>query len=876
MADGKVTIATGLDLTGAIQGMTKLKKRLEGDGVEAIKKVQDDATELIVILEETGNTGSKSMRKLSNETTKATKTLGSLKSALGKIVSILGIGFSIGAIINLGKQSLEIASDLTEVQNVVDTAFGSMSQKMEDFADTAIETYGISKLTAKNIGSTYTAMARGMGQSLDEATDKALEMTGRVADIASFYNLTIDRANTIGRAVYSGETEPLKEIGVIMTQDQLAAYALANGYSKLYKNMSAAEQLQVRQEYFLSQTSLAAGDFVKTQDSWANQTKILSERWKEFLSVLGNGLIQILTPAVKFLNQLVSAMTQALTAFNKFLGIETEISSTGSAGIADIASSMDDVTNSTEEASDAQKDLLGSYDKLNVISKDTSPSSSSSGTGTGTGSSLGGLDITESVGTDKTQFMNRQLEIMKTMLSGFVEYVRTNFGSAFENIKTGIQSNLTNTKTIFSNILEDIKMLVPPFITYLNTDFPTMLSTALNTAGNILNGTWDSINNILQTSWDSYFYPVLSKFVEVGLPLVTQFTTEAMNTFNVFFNTVKDLFDTAWDDIGVPFLDTLANITTGIWDSLKEIWDEYGKPIFDDIKDAIEKTGDTLKNIWDTIFKPIYDSVKETIDELWQKYLQPFITNVGLLVAQLIDLALRIYNNVILPIISWLVDTLGPIVSSVIANIVSTVGNIIGPIVGIINGIITVLRGVILFLDGAFSGDWQKCWEGIKLIFKGIWDTMVNIIKIPINLIIGLINTMIGAIQSGLNVCIKGINKLSFKVPDWVPAIGGNKFGFSLPTLSLGRIPYLASGAVIPPNQEFMAVLGDQKSGTNIETPLKTMIEAFETALDTRGGSTNNQPIILQLPNGKVIAELVWSEEEKRYKQTGLYQPKYS
>lgn len=793
---------------------------------QASKKLDKETKDLDKDLKQVGTTGAKSMQQISSGANKSSKSVSGLKAFLGKIVGILAAGFSIRAIVNLGKEAVNLASDLTEVQNVVDTAFGSMSQKMEDFADTAIDTYGISKLTAKNIGSTYTAMARGMGQSLDEATDKALEMTGRVADIASFYNLTIDRANTIGRAVYSGETEPLKQIGVIMTEDQLAAFALANGYATLYKNMNAAQKLEVRQAYFLSQTSLAAGDFVKTQDSWANQTKILSERWKEFLSVLGTGLIQILAPVLKFLNQFVSAMTSALTAFNKFLGINTEISATGAAGIADIADSMDDVTSSTEDATEAQKDLLGSYDKLNVISKDTSSGASGAGGGAG----AGGLDITETVDEDKTKFLDSQVGKMKKILDGFSNYVKTNFGDTFKNIGTDMKNNMSNTKTIFSNILEDIKALIPPFINYLNTDFPAMINTALATAGNVINGTWDSLNLVLSTTWDSYIYPILSKFITVGLPVLTQFKTEVIDIFNTLFNVVKNIFDTLWTEGIVPFLTLLSTVWTGVMDIVANLWTEH-------IALLLEK----------------FDGF----------------------VAKLIELGLLIYNKFILPIINWFVDMFGPAIGSAISTAIEVISNIIDPIMDVVADIFSIFGGVIDFITGILTGDWEKAWQGIVDIFGGIWDTIADIIKAPLNLVIGLINGLLTAIETGINFVIKAVNKLSFDVPDWVPGIGGKTFGFDLDEASFTKVPYLASGAVIPPNKEFMAVLGDQSSGTNIETPLKTMIEAFNAALDARGGS-NHESIILQLPNGKVIAELVWSEEEKRYKQTGSYRPKYS
>lgn len=837
---------------------------------KASKNLDKETKDLNKDLKQVGSTGAKSMQQISSGANKSSKSIGGLKASLGKIAGILAAGFSIQALVNMGKESLSLASDLTEVQNVVDTAFGSMSQKMEDFADTAIETYGISKLTAKNIGSTYTAMARGMGQSLDEATDKALEMTGRVADIASFYNLTIDRANTIGRAVYSGETEPLKQIGVIMTEDQLAAFALANGYDTLYKNMNAAQKLEVRQAYFLSQTNLAAGDFVKTQDSWANQTKILSERWKEFLSVLGSGLIQILTPVLKFLNQFVSAMTAALTAFNKFLGINTEVSATGAAGIADIADSMDDVTSSTEAANDAQKDLLGSYDKLNVISQDTS----SGGAGAG-GAGAGGLDITETVDEDKTKFLDSQVGKMKKILDGFSNYVKTNFGDTFKNIGTDMKNNMSNTKTIFSNILEDIKALIPPFINYLNTDFPALINTALTTVGNVINGTWDSLNLVLSTSWDAYFYPILAKFITVGLPVLTQFKTEAIGTFNTLFNVVKNIFDTLWTEGIVPFLTLLSTVWTGVMDIVANLWEEHGQPIFESIKTAIQGIGDTILNIWDTILKPIWNTLISALTELWTEHIAPLLEKFGGFVAKLIELGLLIYNKFILPIINWFVDMFGPAIGSAISTAIEVISNIIGPIMDVVADIFSIFGGVIDFITGILTGDWEKAWQGIVDIFGGIWDTIVDIIKAPLNLVIGLINGLLTAIETGVNFVIRAVNKLSFDVPNWVPGIGGETFGFDLDETSFTKIPYLASGAVIPPNKEFMAVLGDQSSGTNIETPLKTMIEAFNAALDARGGSSH-EPIILQLPNGKVIAELVWSEEEKRYKQTGSYRPKYS
>lgn len=875
MADGKVIIETGLDTTGATKDLNNLGKTIDNKSQKATKKLNKETISLEKNLKKAGDSGAKSMQQISSGANKSSKSIGGLRASLGKIVGILAAGFSIRGIVNVGKEAINLASDLTEVQNVVDTAFGSMSQKMEDFANTAIDTYGISKLTAKNIGSTYTAMARGMGQSLDEATDKALEMTGRVADIASFYNLSIDRANTIGRAVYSGETEPLKQIGVIMTEDQLAAFALANGYDTLYKNMNAAQKLEVRQAYFLAQTNLAAGDFVKTQDSWANQTKILSERWKEFLSVLGTGLLQILTPALKFLNQFVSAMTSALTAFNKFLGINTEVSSTGAAGIADIADGMDDVTSSTKAANDAQKDLLGSYDKLDVISKDTSSGATGAGGGAGAGTGLNGLDITESLNNSKTRAFEQQMNKLQSILDKFSKYLKSNFGDTIKKITKDFKKNFINTKNIFSKVLNDIKSLFPDFIKYLQTDFVDMVNARLNLVADVVNGLWDSWNRVFSDLWDIVIFPFLGKLTTEGLPTISKFLTEFYKLGSDTFAQFKDIFDTVWTEGAVPALYLFSDVFNDVIDLISQKWNEYGQPIFDGLRTTVEKVGSIIKNTWEKTVKPVWDELMSTLDEIWNKHAQPLLDKFSDFVGKLILLGQRILNNFILPVAREFQELFGTPIGHTIQDLIKLLGLFVDGLMDKANRIFSILNNIIDFVNNVFSGNWEGAWNNIKDVFTNIFGMITDSGRDIMNTLIWIINSVLTGIQDGINLGIRALNSLSFTVPDWIPVIGGNQFGFNIPETYIPDIPYLASGAVIPPNKEFMAVLGDQSSGTNIETPLKTMIEAFNAALDTRGGSSH-EPIILQLPNGKVIAEIVWSEEEKRYKQTGSYKPRYS
>lgn len=289
--------------------------------------------------------------------------LAQIENKIKSMAATIGLAFGVKELIDFGKRSIDAASDLAEAQNVVDTAFGAMSWKMEQFAATALETYGISELTAKNMGSTYMAMAKGMGVATDAASDMAVTLTGRLSDIMSFYNKTQSEVDTIGRALITGETEPLKAIGVVMTQTNLSAYAMAQGFAKTYDEMSSNEQLLVRYKYFLEQTALAQDDFVKTSEGWANQTRLLSERINEFMTNLGSVIMNVLTPALQFANEAVTFLNDL------FFGGNDNAEDTTAAKNAEAIT--DEVTSMGTAADKSKKklnNLLSGFDELHIIS----------------------------------------------------------------------------------------------------------------------------------------------------------------------------------------------------------------------------------------------------------------------------------------------------------------------------------------------------------------------------------------------------------------------------------------------------------------------------------------------------------------------------
>ena len=309
--------------------------------------------------------------------------LAQIENKIKSMAATIGLAFSVKELIDFGKRSVDAASDLAEAQNVVDTAFGAMSWKMEQFAATALETYGISELTAKNMGSTYMAMAKGMGVATDAASDMAVTLTGRLSDIMSFYNKTQSEVDTIGRALITGETEPLKAIGVVMTQTNLSAYAMAQGFAKTYDEMSSNEQLLVRYKYFLEQTSLAQGDFAKTSEGWANQTRLLSERINEFMTNLGSIIMNVLTPALQFANEAVTFLNDL------FFGGKTEEETTAAKNAEAVTDEITAVGTAADKSKKKLNNLLSGFDELHIISGAKSDDEESFDAGIDTSNLLG-------------------------------------------------------------------------------------------------------------------------------------------------------------------------------------------------------------------------------------------------------------------------------------------------------------------------------------------------------------------------------------------------------------------------------------------------------------------------------------------------------
>lgn len=909
-----------------------------------------------------------------------------LGSAVKKIGLLIGGAFAVGKLAQFGKECVELGSNLAEVQNVVDVTFTTMSDKVNEFAKNAMTSAGLSETMAKQYVGTFGAMSKSFGFSEAQAYDMSTALTQLTGDVASFYNISQDLAYIKLKSVFTGETETLKDLGVVMTQSALDQYALANGYGKTTSAMTEQEKVALRLAFVQKQLSAASGDFIRTSDSWANQVRVMQLQLQSLKATVGQGLINLFTPVLKVINILLGKLATLANAFKSFTELITGKKSSGQTGasgaglagtdaIADtadqygnaadnaekLADATNDTADATKKAAKAAKGYLSPLDEINNYSTDKSADSSSKVPGaTGGladqmknavqnvdyGKVAEGETVLDKISDSAKKLANLFKKLWKPFqdawkkegkntidaaniaLSGIAKLAKSVGRSLMEvwtngtgttmlttmlriaqnvlktigNIASGFADvwNKNNVGTQIIQNIADALVVVMQFIERIAADTATWAANLdfyplLESISNLTSAfapILESIGNVLEWIYNNIVLPMLKWVIEVGLPTVINLVAKVA-TFLADHQSIVEAFGAAL--IGafaaakiaelasgviksasgiataVKGLIALMTGTGGIMGGIKAIATAIGTGgIFAIAVGAAIAIGVLLYKNWDEICaaatklkdwvvektRELSESATRTLSNLKEK-----IANVW----NIIKTSTSTTWNAIKKTLSGLWNSLKSTASTVFDAIKTKVTGVWDKIKDKTSrtweSVTTFISTKVEAIKTAITDKFNAARDAVRSAFEGI----VNFIKAPINQAISIVNNAVGMI----NNAIGGIES-AFSFGPWtVPTPFGSKtIGFHATFPRIGTIPYLASGAVIPPRSEFLAVLGDQKKGNNLEAP-ESLLRQIVREESGKGQGDGNTYNVTVNASGRKLLDIIISEAEMRRNRNG-------
>lgn len=720
-----------------------------------------------------------------------------------KAGAALAAAFAVKKIIDFGKSAIELGSDLTEVQNVVDVTFPKMSKQIDAFAKNAALSFGLSETMAKKFTGTFGAMAKAFGFSEGAAYDMSTTLTGLAGDVASFYNLSQDEAYTKLKSVFTGETETLKDLGIVMTQNALDAYAMANGYGKVTAKMSEAEKVALRFQFVQDQLALATGDFSRTSDQWANQVRILSLQFDSLKATIGQGLINVLTPVIQVINTIIGKLMSLANAFKSFTELVTGKKSDTTASVQAVADAADNasgaVSGTGTAAKKAAKDIKGmstGIDELNVISPDTG-SDSSGGAGGAGGYAADEFDMGE-VDTSGVDEASNKYQVLIDRARELKDLFKTGFSIGFgdtsviDSIQNSIQGIGQNLKGIFTDpaILASAEELGNRVAVNLGKAAGSMASIGATLADNLLGGinkfleqNSQRIKNYLVSMFDisaeiadivgsfsvafstifSAFHSDSAKQITadvIGIfssafmgvtELTTKIGRDVLDALTAPFIQNRDLFKTALEDTFSavePIFSEIKSIVDEAFTKINETYDTHIKPMHDSFKQGFTEIATKFLELYNTYFLPIITNLSVQFQAFREEYLSPLIDNFMEFSGKVADAISVLWETVLKPFIIWFMEAAAPIIAEFVQNVIDGFFRFFEGVSKVVGDILTALGGLMDFIIGVFTGDWELAWEGIHTFFKGTWDSMKDALWVVINAIGSIIKTILDAIKA--------------------------------------------------------------------------------------------------------------------------------
>jgi len=816
----------------------------------------------------------KSVQKSTDGITKAFKTLKAAIIALG-----------IGKVI---KDSIMSGMEAIESENLFEVSMGNMADSARKWSNELQKTLGLNAYEVrKNVGVLYN-MTTSMGLTENSAYGLSKGLTKLAYDMASFYNISNEEAFDKIRAGITGETEPLKRLGILVDENTIKQVAYKNGIATVGAELTQQQKVMARYIAIMEQTKNAQGDLARTIDSPANQLRILRTQLELLKINLGQAfmpIVQVVLPILTNLAKWLVTVTQLISQFTHALFGVSKVQAQQANTAVKATKSQIQVGKAIKDASKKAKSAVTGFDEINQFQKQMSNNAGNIGSVKTRPIELGD----EQLG-NKGAFSEEEITNTESRVQEFADKVKQifadiwadikNYGSEIKEAFLGIEEPLQPlidmkepVKQSFDEIgktandfkenvlkpLADYLLLIfipsitktfaevfaPVFAdtaTWAIEEFSKTFKNATEDMSDLTQNTWipsleklkeaykenlaqigDSFQNLLDNTikpfvdyiLNDFIMPISDSIYKTFVPIFTDITVSAFEQFADTFAWAAEMVKDIYQTVIQPVFDLIKNIVLDTLEIIRKLWGKYGNTLLNNIKKFIKGVQDTAQKLWDNILKPIIKPFLKMLSWLWEKHISKMVEKIGEFVFKAVNGALEIYNGFIKPIVDWLIETLGPTVSNVISFILDVIGTLVGGISDVIAGVFEILGGIIDFITGIFTGNWKKAWEGVKDIFKGVFDSLYGIIKVPLNLIIDAINFV-----------IRGLNRISIDIPDWVPKYGGRSFGINIP-----RIPKLARGGII--DSPTFAMIGE--AGKEAVVPLENT--SFVNTLASAVGS---------------------------------------
>ena len=713
------------------------------------------------------------------------------------------------------------SADYIETLNVLQVAFDGNTESIRKFASTLSNTLNLDDSTIIKSAAHFKVLSKSMGMATETGEKLSELMTKMTLDLSSLYNMDFDKAQTALQYAMEGRGTSLKQrtgVSVLETSVQTTLNTL--GVDAYVEDMNDAEKALARVITMEYQLMSSQGDLARTIEAPANQMRVMGEQLQMLARNIGNVFLPIVAAVLPYLNAVLIILNKIISALARLVGYKEDMFDTFEESnkvdyFDGVGGAIDGVGKSADKAAKKLQGLRG-FDKLNVI-RTPEPTK---GSGGGAGGGAGGINpnllkafnsmadkykmALDGLETKATRIANQiigwvkslnefnkeanktQLQSIRKSVESIGESLKYIFSS--ESLQTSAQNFADSIKNVLSNVAKDsitigINLadgIIGGFAQFLDskkqdiTDDLTRafdIGTAFNNAVSEFSGslatisfvfTQDNFKGIVESSY-SIFYEAFTNVKLLALQIGTDIFEALTKPINDNADKIREALDGSFGWLKTT-LETIEGIVTSLFDSIWNAYDTTIKPMIDRISEFLSKNLGKVLDAYNKYVAPVVDSISKRVSELYNNYINPIITEIIGILADLGAIIVEIWQRRIQPVIDWITANVLPVLMPIIKVIADNVITAAEFVFSAIKMVLGVIKGLLDFVVGVFTGDWDKAFEGIKKIvdsFKTAFEEKIEMVK---NFFRNIIDNISGVISGFVESFKNKFNEIKEKI----------------------------------------------------------------------------------------------------------------